>query len=91
MECEQSFLDRLRDEFSDFKLAMKFDLTLGGMNVHVHGGGINFQKQTADRITPFHQRVVVAFDERVIDAAIFHWAAVDEYKLAVARRARDAG
>ncbi len=91
MKREQGFLDRLRDEFSDFKLAMEFHLALGGMDVHVHGGGINFEKQAADRITAFHQRIVIAFDERVIDAAIFHGPTVHKNKLAVARRARNAG
>ena len=33
---------------------------------------------------------MIAFDERVIEAAIFHRAAVDENKLAVPRRARNA-
>ena len=91
MKGKQGFLDRLRDEFSDFKLAVKFNLALGRMDIHIHGGRINFEKQAADRITALHQRRVVALDERVIDAAIFHRAAVDENKLAVARRARDAG
>ena len=47
----------LRDEFADFKFAVEFHLALGRMDVHVHGGGINFQKQAADRIAAFHQRV----------------------------------
>ena len=87
MKREQSFLDGLRDEFSNLKLAVKFHFALGGMDVHVHGGGINFQEQAADRIAALHQRVVIALDERIIDAAIFHGPAVDKNKLAVARRA----
>ena len=70
---------------------MEFHLALGGMDVHVHGGGINFQKQAADRVTALHQRCVITFDERIIDAAILDRAAVDENELAIARRARDAG
>src|SRR5277367_4675343 len=91
MKREQGFLDSLRDEFSDFKFAVKFHLALGGMDVHVHGSRINFKKQAADRITAFHQRRVIAFDERVIDAAIFHRTTIHENELAIARRARDAG
>ena len=48
-ETPAAFRDRLRDEFADLKFAMEFHLALGGMDVHVHGGGINFQKQAADR------------------------------------------
>ena len=81
----------LRDELADFKLAVEFHLALGRMDVHVHGGGVNFEEQAADRIAAFHQRVVITLDEGVIDAAVFHRAAVDENELAVARRARDAG
>ena len=91
MKREQCFFHGLRDEFSDFKLAVEFHLALGGMDVHVHGGGINFEKQAANRVTAFHQRVVIAFDERVIDAAIFHGTPIHENKLAITRRARDAG
>ena len=91
MKREQGFLDGLRDKFSDFKLAMKFHFSLGRMDVHVHSGGIDFEKEAADRITAFHQRRVIAFDERIVDAAIFHRSAIDENKLAVARRARNAG
>ena len=91
MKRQQRVMHGLRDEFSHFKFAVEFHLALGGMDVHVHGGGINFEKQAADRIAAFHQRVVIALDERVIDAAIFHRPAVDENELAVARRARNAG
>ena len=90
MKREQCFFDRLGDKFADFKFAVKFHLALGGMDIHVHGGGVNFQKEAADRVAALHQRRVVTLDERIIDAAIFHGPAVDENKLAVARRARDA-
>jgi hypothetical protein len=53
------------------RLAMKLHLAFGGMNVHVHARGINFQKQTADRVTAFHQRGVIAFEQREVDASIF--------------------
>ena len=90
MKRQQRFPDRLRDQFADFKFAVKFHLALGRMNVHVHRRRINFQEQAADRITAFHQRRVVAFDERVVEAAIFHRAAVDKTNWLVARRARNA-
>ena len=90
MKRQQRIMHGLGGEFPHFKFAVEFHLALGGMDVHVHGGGINFEKQTADRIAAFHQRVVIALDERIIDAAIFHRPAVHKNKLAVARRARDA-
>ena len=88
MKRQQRFLDRLRDKFPDFKFAVKFHLALGRMDVHVHRRGINFQKQAADRITAFHQRRVVTFEQRVVEPAIFDRAPVDEQMLALARRAR---
>ena len=45
MERQQRFLNRLRDQFADFKFAVKFHLALGRMNIHIHRRGINFQKQ----------------------------------------------
>ena len=61
------------------------------MDVHVHSGGINFKEQAADRITALHKRIVIAFDERVVDAAIFHRSTVHEHKLALAGRAGNSG
>ena len=90
MESQQRLLHRLGDQFPDFKFAVKFHLAFGRMDVHVHGGGINFQKQAADRVAAFHQRGVIALEQRVVEAAIFDRAAVDEQMLALARRARNA-
>jgi hypothetical protein len=87
VEGEQCFLHRLGDQFPDFKFAVEFHLALGRVDVHVHGGGINFQKQAADRVAAFHQRGVIALEQRVIEAAVFDRTAVDEQVLAFARRA----
>ena len=81
----------LRHEFPHFKFAVEFHLALGRVDVHVHGGGINFEEQAADRITAFHQRIMITLDQRVVDAAIFNGPAVDENELAVAGCPRDAG
>src|SRR5271156_1650969 len=91
MKREQRIAHGLGGEFADLKLAVEFHLALGGMNVHVHGGGINFEKQAADRVAAFHQRRVVAFDERVVKPAIFDRAAIDEQMLTLSRRSRYAG
>ena len=50
----------LGNEPAHFRFAVKFHLPLGGVNIHVHGSRINFQKQTANRIAAFHQCGVVA-------------------------------
>ena len=70
---------------------MELHLTLGGMNVHVHGGGIDFQKQTAHRITPLHQRRVIALHQGEIDTAILDRATINEDVLILARGTGDAG
>ena len=91
MKRQQRVMHGLGGEFADFKFAVEFYFALGRMDVHVHGGGINFEKQAADRVAAFHQRVVITFDERVVDAAIFDGPTVHENELAFACRARDAG
>ena len=90
MECQQRVAHGLGGESADLEFAVKFHLALGGMDVHVHGGGIDFDEQAADGIAAFHQRVMIALDERVVDAAIFHRAAVHEHKLAIAGRTGNA-
>ncbi len=61
------------------------------MNVDIHTGGIDFQKQAADRVTALHQRGVIAFQEREVQAAVFHRAAIDEQMLLFPGGARQAG
>ena len=87
MKRKQCVSGCLGDNFADFKFAVKFHLAFGGMDVHVYGSGINFKEQAADRVAAFHQGVMITLNQRVVDAAIFHGPAVDENKLAVARRA----
>ena len=66
MKLQQRFPNGLRDELPDGSFAMEFHFTFGRMNVHVHFRRINFQKQTADRITALHQCGVIAFEQRKI-------------------------
>jgi hypothetical protein len=91
VKCEQCFVDGLGHEFADLGLAVEFYFALGGVDVHVHGGGIEFEEQATDRVAALHQRGVVAFEQGVIDAAVLHRAAVDEHVLVLAGGARDAG
>ena len=91
MKCQQSFFDGLRDKFSDFEFAMELHFAFGRMNVHVHRRRIDFLKQTTNRVTAFHQRIVITLDECVIDAAIFDGPAIDKNELAFARGAGNSG
>ena len=90
MEFEKRLAHGLRHKPSHFGFAMKFHLALGGMNVHVHGRGINFHEQTANRVTAFHQRGVVAFEQREVEAAILDRPAIHEDVLVLARGTRRA-
>ena len=71
--------------------AMEFHFAFRRVNVHVHFRGIHFNEQTADRKAPFHQRGVIAFEQREINSAIFHRPPVDEKMLALAGRSRNPG
>jgi hypothetical protein len=88
MEFEKRLTHSLRHEPAHVGFAMKLHLAFGGMNIHVHRCGINFQKQTADRVTAFHQRGVIAFEQREVDASIFDRTAIHENVLIIARRTR---
>ena len=91
MKCQQRFVDGLGGVLAHFKFAVKLHLALGRMNVHIYGGGGDFQEKAADRVAAFHQGIMIAFNQGVIDAAIFHRPSVDKNKLSVARGARDPG
>ena len=78
MKFEQRFADRLGHEPSHRAFLVEFYLSFGGMNIDVHGGRIDFQKESADRIAPFHERGVIAFQQRIIESAILNRPAVDE-------------
>ena len=78
VEFEQRFPDGLRRELAHFAFAMEFNFAFRGMDVDVHGGGIDFEKQTADGVASFHQGGVITFEEREIEAAIFNGATVHE-------------
>ena len=91
MELQQRLPHGLRDPLADGALVVELHLAFGGMDVHIDERGIDFEEQAADGVAAFHQRGVVALDEREVDAAILDRAAVDEDMLLVARRAGEAG
>ena len=91
MELQQRVADCLRHELAHGAFAMKFHFAFGGMNIHIDARRINFQKQTANRIAAFHQRRVIAFEQREIESAIFDRATVHEQMLIFARGTGNAG
>ena len=90
VKVQKRFPNRLGQQLAHGPFAMEFHLALGRVDVHVHFRRIDFQKQTANRIAVFHQRGMIAFQQREIDAAIFHRPAVDEHMLVRARGPGDA-
>ena len=91
MKIQQRVADGLRDERPHGALVMKLHLALGRMDVHVHLRGVEFKKETAHRVAAFHQRGVVALDEREVERAVLDGPAVDEEMLIVTAATRDAG
>ena len=79
------------DKLSDLALAMKFHLALGRVDIDVHLAGIEFQKETADRVAALHQGGMIAFDEGTVEAAVFNGASIDEEVLIGSRGAGNAG
>ena len=83
---EEGFADGLGHHSTDGPFFPEFDLALGGVDVDVDGGGVDFEEQAADGIAALHEGGVVTFDEGVIEAAVFDGAPVDEEVLLVAGR-----
>ena len=90
MKGQQRLANRLADQLAHGPFLVEFHLALGGMNVHVHGGGIDLQEETTDRVTSFHQRGVVAFDECEVQTAVLHRAPIHEKMLVLPRGPRHA-
>src|SRR5438093_11218799 len=77
VEFEQGLANRLGDQAAHLGFAMKSHFPFGGMYVHVHCRRSDFQKETADRVTSFHQGGVITLEQGKVESAIFHGAAVD--------------
>ena len=89
--CRARVADRLRDKGAYRALVVELHLALGGMDVHVHLRGVEFEEEARDGVTAFHQRGVVALHEREVQRAVLDGAAVDEEMLVIARATRDPG
>ena len=70
---------------------MKSHLALGGMDVDIDQGGIEFNEEAAERIAALHQHGVIALDEGEIESAVFDGASVHEEMLVVSSGTRHAG
>src|SRR5689334_16065648 len=90
MKFQQGFAHRAADESAHGAFVAELHFAFCGMNVHIHRGRIDFQKQATDRKTSLHERSVIAFKQRVIDAAVFDWPLIDEDMLLLARGTRHA-
>ena len=84
MTVKQSLAQGVRDKLPHFPFPMKFNFALRRVDVYVDFARIALQKQTADRITAFHQRGVIAFHQGVVESAIINRAAVDKKMLFLA-------
>jgi hypothetical protein len=76
VEAEQRLPDGICHKPPHFTFLMKFHFALGRMDVDIHCGRIDFQKEAADREPPFHQRCVIPFQQRIIQPAVFHRPAI---------------
>ncbi len=75
------------DELADAAFVAKADFAFGGVDVDVHGGGINFEEEDGRRVAPFRDVGMVGLEDGVGKRAGVHRAAVDEGDEAVARGA----
>jgi len=87
----EGLADGLGDEASHGAFLPELHLALGGVDVHVHGGGVDVEEEAADGVAALHEGGVIALDQGVVEAAVLDGATVDEEVLLVAGGARDAG
>ncbi len=57
------------------------DFALGGMDVHIHGGGVHVDEEEGDRVLALHEGGVVALAQGEVERAVFHGAAIEEDEL----------
>jgi len=91
VEIEQRLTNSLGDQSADVRLPVESHFTLCRVDIHIHGGGIDFQEQAANGVAPLHERGVIAFKQREAQSAILHRTAIDEDMLVLAGGARNPG
>ena len=75
MEGQQRLPNRLGCKTPNLCLIVKPHLPLGRVNVDIHAGRINAQKETAYRVSSLHQCRVIAFKQGKLKEAIAQWQA----------------
>ena len=90
MIFEQGKADSVDEDAPDGAVIVEFHFALGGMDVDVNGSGIHFEEKAADRIATFHERGVIAFEEREVEHAVFDGTTVNEKVLVFASGTREA-
>jgi hypothetical protein len=91
MKLQQGFSHGLSRQLPHGSFSAKLHFALGRVNIHVHGGGVEFEEQTADGITALHQSGVIPLNEREVESAVLHRAPVHEKMLVIACGARNSG
>ena len=91
MELQEGLPHGLTDMAAHQVFVAKFHLAFGRVDVDIHDRRIEFQKQTANGIASFHQRGVIALEQRVVQAPVFDRPAVHEQMLILPISARHAG
>jgi hypothetical protein len=71
----QGLADGLGDEMPDGAFAVELHLALGGVDVDVDFGRIDFEEQAGERVTPLHQGVVVPLHQRQAESTVCRPAA----------------
>jgi len=75
------------DELADGAFVAKANLAFGGVDVDIHGGRVNFEKENCGRVAAFGDVGMVGLEDGVIKGAAVHRAAIDERDQAVTRGA----
>lgn len=88
---DERFADGLGHAAADGGLVAESHFAFLRVDVDVDRVRIDVEKEAADRMPAFHQRVVIAFGERPVEAPVFDRSPVDEDSLFVPRGAADPG
>ena len=70
---------------------MEFYLSFGWMNIHIDRCRVDFQEQTTDGIPSFHQRRVIALEQREIQSAVLDGTTIYKEMLVFTSRAGNPG
>src|SRR5947207_4478759 len=63
VKLEQRLANGLSDKPANVAFGSELHFSLGRMDVDVDRCRVNLQKKTAHRVTPFHQRRVITFEQ----------------------------